>query len=143
MAKLKTYKIILDTNWYVSAFINKKSRRTLYEILKDKRFIILFSKELIQEYRNVIIRPKFEKYIKPHQAQRFENLLISRLTEVKITSNIRQSRDVKDNYLLSMSIDSKADFLITGDDDLLVLKQIGKTKILTKADFFEFISTLA
>lgn len=41
----------------------------------------------------------------------------------------------KDNYLLGLCIDGKADYLITGDADLLVLKQIGETKILTLNEF--------
>jgi predicted nucleic acid-binding protein len=40
-----------------------------------------------------------------------------------------------DNYLLSLAIDSKADYLLTGDNDLLVLTQVGATKIIKYADF--------
>ncbi len=33
MAKSKRLKIVLDTNWYISASINRISRRHLYELL--------------------------------------------------------------------------------------------------------------
>jgi predicted nucleic acid-binding protein len=44
-------------------------------------------------------------------------------------------RDAKDNYLLALAKDSQADFLITGDQDLLILQQFGITKIVTYQQF--------
>jgi putative PIN family toxin of toxin-antitoxin system len=52
-------------------------------------------------------------------------------------TQIEICRDPKDNFLLSLSIDGKADFLITGDNDLLELTQFGSTSILTIADFLK------
>ena len=46
-----------------------------------------------------------------------------------VKSKIELCRDSKDDFLLSLAMDSKADYLITGDNDLLDLKTIGKTKI--------------
>lgn len=43
-------------------------------------------------------------------------------------------------FLLNLAIDSKADFLITGDEDLLIIKEIGKTKIITMRDFVDSIA---
>jgi predicted nucleic acid-binding protein len=48
---------------------------------------------------------------------------------------IQICRDPKDNYLVPLAIDSKADFLITGDKDLLELNKIGKTIVLNYNDF--------
>ena len=45
--------------------------------------------------------------------------------------------DPKDNFLLNLAVDSKADFLLTGDKDLLVLGKVGDTKIMTISDFLE------
>ena len=45
--------------------------------------------------------------------------------------------DEKDNFLLNLAMDSKADFLITGDSDLLALEKIDKTKIETLSSFIE------
>jgi len=44
-------------------------------------------------------------------------------------------RDSKDNFLLSLALDGRSDYLITGDKDLLELKEIGITKIVALADF--------
>lgn len=54
-----------------------------------------------------------------------------------VESKAEICRDLKDNFLLSLSKDSKADFLITGDKDLLDLKQFESTKIITMTEFLE------
>ncbi len=44
-------------------------------------------------------------------------------------------RDLKDNYLISLAIDSNADFLITGDNDLIVLNKVENTSMIKFNDF--------
>lgn len=139
MAKKKGLKIILDTNWYVSASINRNSRRRLFDLLINENLTIFYSRELLAEYESVIFRKKFEKYIRQEQVVRFIDLVLTRLKPVEIKTFVRLSRDTKDNFLLSMSIDCSADYLITGDPDLLVVKEFGKTKILTMVEFRKII----
>jgi predicted nucleic acid-binding protein len=50
---------------------------------------------------------------------------------VRVTSKLEFCRDIKDNFLLNLATDSKADYLVTGDNDLLEIKGVQKTKILT------------
>ncbi|MCB0527948.1 MAG: putative toxin-antitoxin system toxin component, PIN family [Saprospiraceae bacterium] len=140
MAKKRRLNIILDTNWYVSASINRNSRRRLYELLTRENLTIFYSRELLEEYQAVISRKKFNKYIGIHQANRFINLVMTRLVPVEIKSPVHKSRDTKDNFLLSMSIDCAADYLVTGDPDLLELKKFEETIILTMAEFLEIIT---
>jgi len=56
---------------------------------------------------------------------------------IEVSSNVDECRDFKDNFLLNLAIDGKADYLITGDSDLLVIKKIKKTEIITWTDFIE------
>jgi uncharacterized protein len=58
---------------------------------------------------------------------------------VEIESSTQVCRDIKDNFLLSLAKDGNADFLLTGDDDLLDIKLFENTRILT---YNEFISVL-
>jgi len=55
---------------------------------------------------------------------------------VKTKTNV--CRDPKDNFLLSLSLDGNADFLLTGDKDLLDLSKFGETYIVTIADFLQY-----
>jgi predicted nucleic acid-binding protein len=54
---------------------------------------------------------------------------------IEIKSNLQVCRDKKDDYLLNLAIDSSADFLISGDKDLLILNQVDKTKVIKLVDF--------
>lgn len=92
----------------------------------------------MSEYQEVMKR-KFSKKITKKQVLRFISWIIPILVEVIIKTWVRVSRDKKDNFLLSMSIDSNADYLVTGDDDLLVLKQIGNTKIVNMTEFLKVL----
>lgn len=139
MAKKKRLKIIFDTNWYISASINRKSRRRLYDLLINEDLTIFYSNELLNEYKSVIFRKKFEKYIQQDQVSRFIGLVLTRLKPIEIKTIVRLSKDANDNYLLSMSLDCVADYLVTGDPDLLELNEFGKTKILTMSEFIKII----
>jgi uncharacterized protein len=57
-----------------------------------------------------------------------------------VTSEVSLCRDEDDNFLLALAKDSKADFLITGDKDLLVLKQFENTSILTLTEFLDHLN---
>ncbi len=98
---------------------------------------MLFSKELIEEFLSVVKRPKFSKYFSETNIADLLNLFDNYGKLITVTSKIEKCRDFKDNFLLNLSIDGKADFLVTGDADFLVLKKINKTKILSYNEFIE------
>ena len=56
---------------------------------------------------------------------------------INVQSIVTICRDPKDNFLLALAKDSKADYLFTGDNDLLDIKKFDKTKIITINNFFE------
>jgi predicted nucleic acid-binding protein len=57
---------------------------------------------------------------------------------VRLITETDICRDKKDNFLLSLAFDADADYLVTGDNDLLVLLEIKNAKIVTFR-FFEQI----
>ena len=82
---------------------------------------------------------------KPHLAKTIRQTayteLVSRLQSVaeliEVHSIIEVCRDPKDNFLLALAKDGSADYLITGDKDLLIMKEFENTKIVTLPDFEE------
>lgn len=54
---------------------------------------------------------------------------------IDVTSQIKFLRDNKDDFLLSLAIDGKADYLITGDKDLLEIKKYGETEVISISEF--------
>jgi len=135
---MKSNKIILDTNLWVSFLITKKFSQ-LDELIENKKITLIFSEELISEFFEVVSRPKFEKYFSKKDLEKILNYFdqFGKLIEVK--SDIQLCRDEKDNFLLNLSIDSNADYLVTGDNDLLILGKIEQTKILNFTEFIKLI----
>lgn len=89
----------------------------------------------MNEFIEVTKRPKFRKYFSSNDVAKLLDIFDTYGELVIVKSNIKVCRDMKDNFLLSLSVDSQVDFLITGDNDLLEIKKFGKTNILTIADF--------
>jgi len=56
---------------------------------------------------------------------------------INVQSIVTICRDPKYNFLLALAKDSKADYLLTGDNDLLDIKKLDKTKTITINNFFE------
>ena len=127
-------KIIIDTNVWVS-FLMGRTLKGLECYIYDNHFQIISCKEQLSELQEVLYRPKMARYFSVQQINGMFELLADNALFVKIFSKIDICRDAKDNYLLTMAIDSNADFLITGDKDLLSIKQIDVTKIISFKDF--------
>ena len=131
-------KIILDTNLWISFLISNNFSQ-LDQLIEKKEIILIFSNELLEEFIEVIHRPKFKKYVSEEDIANLLNYFDQYARIIEVKSNVQICRDQKDNFLLNLSIDSKAHFLITGDKDLLVLKRVQKTKIISFRDFLKHI----
>jgi putative PIN family toxin of toxin-antitoxin system len=60
--------------------------------------------------------------------------------KIKIRQKFILSRDPKDNFLFDLIYASKADFLVTGDKDVLEHHPFKTAQILTPADFEKKLS---
>ena len=132
--QIKRNRIIIDTNLWISYLITKGFKRLDKLIFNDEARLV-FSQELIDEFIDVSERPKFKKHFSSDDVSSLLILFNTYGEFVKVKSSVNVCRDLKDNFLLSLSIDSQANYLITGDNDLLELKNFGKTIILTISDF--------
>ena len=122
-------RLIIDTNLWLS-FLIKKDYIKLDEILSDELVTLLYSQQLIDEFIEVAQRPKFKKYFSNADLQQLLMGMSKRAHFIEVSSIVDICRDPKDNFLLALAKDSKASHLLTGDNDLLVLKRFGKTKII-------------
>jgi len=133
-------RLILDTNLWISFLISSKYEK-LDEVLFNQKCKLLFSQELLEEFVAVAKRPKLRKYISRNELEDILETIDEVAEFVNVTSEISECRDPKDNFLLSLAVDGKADYLLTGDKDLLVLKKIGDTEIKTMSEFFDVINS--
>jgi len=134
-------RIILDTNLWISYLISSRHIK-LDALIASDNFTILYSPELIKEFLTVAERPKFEKYFSADDISDLIEQINSVGELIEIQSDIQLCRDEKDNFLLNLATDGKADFLITGDKDLLEIGEIDSTKILTYREFEDGLSPI-
>ena len=137
-------RVVLDTNLIVSGLISPTGTpNQLLSLWEQGSFLLLTSYEFLSEVENVLHRD----YIKQRYhltEERISELLTSlrQATEhvTPLASLPIHSRDPKDDKLLSLALGGNADYLITGDDDLLVLDgsaAIENLRIITAAAFLQ------
>jgi putative PIN family toxin of toxin-antitoxin system len=127
-------RIIIDTNLWNSFLITRDFTK-LDEILFSRHSILVFSQELLDEFLEVARRPKFRRFFSSADIEELLETIDEYAHFVKVQTKTEACRDPKDNFLLSLSIDGNADFLLTGDKDLLELTKFGETTIITISEF--------
>lgn len=138
----KRVKVIFDTNIWIS-FLIGKSLNSIKEYLSNGSIIIVVSEQLFTEINEVTKREKIKKYFPRNSVLELINLLQTIAINVEIESTHNICRDPKDNFLFDLISASEADFLITGDKDVLEHHPFGKTQILTPKDFEERLKVLS
>ena len=134
MQERKNIKVIFDTNVWISFLIGKKLQ-VISDYIIDGSITIILTDQLLAEISAVTKRPKIKKYFAPAKVKELLSLLeiVALKFEIKSTHNL--CRDQKDNFLLDLIDISQANFLVTGDKDLLALNPFQKTHILSPGEF--------
>ncbi len=137
MPENQIIRVILDTNLWISYLISKRLSK-IDELFDRKDLILLFSEELLEEFVEVAGRAKFRKYFSVGNIEELLSLFDEFGEMVDVSSQVNLCRDPKDNFLLELAKDGNADFLVTGDKDLLVLNPFrGGVKIITPREFLD------
>ncbi len=138
-------RVLVDTNLFVSHLLHPQDpdRFTyrLVQTLLDRRVTHVLPAQLLEELeRAVLSRRYLHQRISSEQVREFrESLLeISEVVALMDTPIIRVLRDPKDDYLLTTAWKFSVDLLITGDRDLLEIRdQIDPPQIVTVTEFLE------
>ncbi len=129
-------KFILDTNVLISAVCFSGAEFACYDYIL-KNYSIVLTPDTYAELSEVIKREKFRKYISSEEADEFCTLLTKTATWFIPQGKLILCRDPKDDKFLDAAQASCASAIITGDEDLLILKMIGTTPIMTVKEFLE------
>ncbi len=136
-------KIVLDTNILVSAFFWRGNESKLFEQIEQKKVLFYTSPEILQEVENVLCREKFLKVLTLTQ-QTPEQIMqkIISLSHIVLgdAPNIHVCRDPKDDKFIMCAVLATADYLVSGDKDLLVLKQHDNIKIIATSEMLTILS---
>lgn len=130
----KVKRVILDTNIFISYLIGG-TMTSIDNLILDRNIKLIYSSELLKEILDVVQRPKLMKYFSIEDVNLLLDFLEQDAEFVPVVSKIKVCRDPKDDFLLALAYDGNADYLVTGDEDLLEIKVFKKTEILTMKDF--------
>ncbi|MDR2424586.1 MAG: putative toxin-antitoxin system toxin component, PIN family [Prevotellaceae bacterium] len=126
-------KIILDSNIWIS-FATGKRLLDLEYVFNQHNIYIYTCYQLFLEVSTTLQKPKLQKYV-PAERRNILLKYMATCPTATVDAQTTRCRDPKDNFLLNLAQTVQADFLITGDNDLLVLKQHFSTVIISFNDF--------
>lgn len=132
---MKTNRIVFDTNVIVSALMFPRSVPRQAFNLAYSTGKILASTATTMELEEVLSRKKFEKYFSMEERIQFVARFFADAEIIEIKEKITACRDRKDDKFLELAVNGKADYIITGDQDLLVLHPFQNIVIISVSDY--------
>ncbi len=142
----QTPSAVVDTNLIVSAFLSQRGApHALLEALYQGAFRLVLSASLRQEYADVLARPHLiERYgIDAASVAAFFRFLDRRaLLATPLSELAVVVRDLKDMHVLATALGGEADYLVSGDDDLLSLADDPRLAVLHILTVQEFLKLL-
>jgi putative PIN family toxin of toxin-antitoxin system len=129
-------RIVVDTNVFVSAALKDKSLPSIALHLASQRSVLLKSAATETQLLAVIARPYLAPLIAPATLDWLKQLM-AKAELVTITESIAACRDSTDDKFLELAVSGHADFILTGDADLLVLNPFRGIPIVNAATFVQ------
>ncbi len=128
-------RIVIDTNVLVSAFFWGGLPRKLVDLAVASELRAITSLELLTEYTEVLA----EDFHLPHERIILAIRDVLSYSEVitTVTNKINDLRDPDDEKVIACAIAGNADYIITGDNDLLIRGVIKDIKIIRVRDFLD------
>ena len=128
-------KVILDCNIWISFLIGHQTD-LIRKILTDIRFDVYVCPQLMEEIDDVANRDKIRKYVAKNDIEDLFRLIAVYCKQVTIDcQNNATIRDPKDLYLLSFAECIGADYIVSGDLDLLDIHQHNNTCMIKLSEF--------
>ncbi|MBC8335785.1 MAG: putative toxin-antitoxin system toxin component, PIN family [Anaerolineales bacterium] len=129
---------VIDTGVFVSALIRPQGKTgAVLQALKDKRFTMIYSTDILVEIIDVLGRDKFRSkyHISPDDIAALIDLIRLRGELVIPSKKLTVCRDPKDDIFLEAALEGKAEYIVSGDFDLLDMKSFENIPILRVAEF--------
>jgi len=133
-------RVVFDTNALISALLFEQSTPGQALVYASRQGEVLLSTSLANELNETLQRKKFERYVTPEQREEFLIALVQSAALVEVRETVSICRDPKDNHILELAVSGKADVIVTGDADLLVLHPFRGIAILNPQGFLKSVS---
>ena len=133
-------RIVIDTNVLISALLNPHGTpRQVFDTVIEF-CILLQSEPCLTELETRLAKRKFQKYLSTLDRSMFMTLLRNNSQLITVKHSTEICSDPDDNKFLELSVSGQAKYLITGDKDLLIIREYEGIKILTASQFLSLYS---
>lgn len=136
-------RIVIDTNVLLSGLLWQGTPHALLNQARNGTVELITSPDLLNEFADVIQRPKFASILQRTSHTPAKILAeLRQLSEIVISPPLPEPvcRDPDDDAVLACAIAANVDAILSGDDDLLTLKAFQGIQILTPADAVQKIT---
>ena len=131
-------RIVLDTNIIISAFGWSGNEYNILKKVMNKELLLVLSPEILDEYKRILLLQRLE--FQEDEVEEFISALLEVAELIYPIYNKQSSiaiRDKDDIKFIICAIESKADYIITGDNDLLVIDKYNSIQIISSKNFLE------
>jgi putative PIN family toxin of toxin-antitoxin system len=131
-------KVVVDANVFISSFYWKGKPRKIIERVTDGHDEAFITADILEEIQDVMSRPKFKTDSKA--IQEYIRTIKNAATIIDNSASIDiVSRDKDDDKILDCAKLAQADFIISGDKDLLVLNEYAGIFIVTPSYYLDLV----
>jgi len=131
-------RVAVDINVLISTIIKPENHIGMIVVrMRNGDYTLLYSSELINEFTEVVTRDKFWKkfQLTEETVNAFVGSILKYGQRVSVVTLVDICRDPDDNILLSLALDGKADYIVSGDKDLLDMVSFRNIPIVKPAEF--------
>lgn len=127
-------RVVFDTNVYIAAFVSDGVCARLVRRARRREFELFLCQIVIHEFSTKL---KIKFHCTAKEIEQARTLIIEAATALLNEGDLSSPicRDLDDDLILACAETASAEYLVTGDKDLLVLERHGRCKILSPRDF--------
>lgn len=135
MSLLTKYRVVVDTNIFISGLLFGGNAKEILRLIENSKIILLISPQTLSELSVKLTHFGLSSTLRNEFFLLLEQMSVKVIPKGKIDI----VRDKKDNMFLELACEGKADFIITGDKDLLVLKIYKDIRIISSKAFLDLV----
>lgn len=128
-------RVVVDTNVVVSGLLRESSVPGRASAKARHTATLLVSQDTMRELADVLAKTKFDRYVTTEQRVQFIRLIASVAEFIPIIYPVRECRDPTDDKFLEVALNGRADVIVSGDEDLLMMNPWRNVTILSPGDY--------
>jgi putative PIN family toxin of toxin-antitoxin system len=128
-------RVVIDTNVLISSLLLTTSTPAQAVDKAVTNAQLIATTETLRELIGKLYSPKFDRYVRRERRDALLERVVSLVEIIDVLQSIRASRDPKDDKLLEVAVNGRADVIVTGDKDLLDLNPFRGIAIVTPAGY--------